>query len=375
MPDLDAILQKKLQQRKDENALRVLSNKENQVDFSSNDYLGLARSNELFESIQKKAELLPQRNGSSGSRLLSGNSPYTEEVEKKLARIFNAEAALIFNSGYAANQAVLSCIPQRGDTILYDELSHACIRDGARLSFAKHHSFRHNDLIDLKEKLKQIKTGNIFIVAESIYSMDGDSCPLEELVPLADRYGAFLIIDEAHSTGVVGAQGSGLAVQKQLQDNIGIRIYTFGKAMGCHGACVAGSKYLIDYLINFARPFIFTTALSPHSIAAIDCAFDYLDQHSLLQSDLKNKIDLFTALVKQRSLNVLSSNSQIQGLIVPGNEKVKSVARNLHVSGFDVRAILSPTVPQGSERLRICLHTFNSDDEIKSLVQQLSSLQ
>lgn len=375
MADINQLLQQKLQKRKDENSFRVLSNKENLIDFSSNDYLGLSRSNELFESIKKKAESLPHRNGSSGSRLLSGNSLYTEEVEKKLAQIFKAEAALIFNSGYAANQAVLSCIPQRGDTILYDELSHACIRDGARLSFAKQHSFRHNDLTDLEEKLKQITSGNVFIVAESIYSMDGDTCPLEKLVALTDQFGAFLVIDEAHSTGVMGTKGSGFVVQKQLHDKIGIRIYTFGKAMGCHGACVVGSKDLIDYLINFARPFIFTTALSPHSIAAIDCAFSYLDEHISLQDDLTSKIELFTSLAQQKSLNILSSKSQIQGIIIPGNEKTKSVAATLQAKGFDVRAILSPTVPQGSERLRICLHTFNSDNEIKNLVQELSSLQ
>lgn len=373
MQDLNQVLQKKLQQRKNENSFRTLSNKENLIDFTSNDYLGLARSNELFEVINKKVKSLPHRNGSSGSRLLSGNTFYTEEVERKLAGIFKAEAALIFNSGYSANQAVLSSIPQRGDTILYDELSHACIRDGARLSLAKQLSFVHNDLTDLEKKLRQ-STGNIFIVAESIYSMDGDQCPLEEIAALAKQYGAFVMLDEAHCTGVVGDKGSGLSVLKNLQNEIGIRVYTFGKAIGCHGACVVGSKTLIDYLINFARPFIFTTALSPHSIASIDCSFIYLEEKIHLQKELSKKIELFNSLKKQNSLNTIESKSQIQSVVIPGNENVKSAAEKLQRNGFDVRPILYPTVPKETERLRICLHTFNSDDEIKNLVQGLSSL-
>ena len=374
MPDLNQYLQKKLQQRKDENSFRVLSNKHNLIDFTSNDYLGLGRSTELFDLIHQKVNSLPHRNGSSGSRLLSGNTAYTEEVEKRLAHIFKAEAALIFNSGYSANQAVLSSIPQRDDTILYDELAHACIRDGARLSLAKQLSFMHNDLADLERKLKQI-TGNVFIVVESIYSMDGDECPLEEIVKLARQYGAFIMIDEAHSTGVLGEKGSGFSVAKNLQHEIGIQVYTFGKAAGCHGACVVGSRVVIDYLINFARPFIFTTALSPHSIASIDCAFEYLEKNIKLQKQLSDKIELFNSLSTKSSIRTIESKSQIQSIVIPGNDNVKHAAEKLQNNGFDVRPILSPTVPKRTERLRICLHTFNSDDEIKSLVQQLSSLQ
>lgn len=374
MAVLNQVLQKKLQQRRDEDSFRILSRKENLVDFTSNDYLGLARSAELFEIIKKKCDLLPHRNGSSGSRLLSGNSLYTEEVEKKLATIFNAEAAIIFNSGYSANQAVLSCIPQRDDTILYDELAHACIRDGARLSLAKQHSFIHNDHADLEKKLKQA-TGNVFIVVESIYSMDGDECPLDVFVKLAKQYNAFLMIDEAHSTGTMGDKGAGLSVSKNLQHEIDIRVYTFGKAVGCHGACVAGSKTLIDYLINFARPFIFTTALSPHSIAAIDCSFTYLETNIQLQEKLNQKIGLFTLLKNLGGLKTIESKSQVQSIVIPGVENVKNAARKLQSKGFDVRPILYPTVAKGTERLRICLHTFNSDDEIKNLVQELSSLQ
>jgi len=363
----------KLLSRKEENSFRKLTPSLGLTDFTSNDYLGLARSEELFNSIQHKVASLPHRNGATGSRLLSGNNPYTEEVEQKLASIFNAEAALIFNSGYAANQGVLSSIPQKGDTILYDELAHACIRDGARLSLASRFSFLHNDLNDLEIKLKKAE-GNIFIAVESIYSMDGDVCPLAELVTLADKFDATIILDEAHSTGVIGNNGSGLAVSLGLETKIPIRIYTFGKAMGVHGACVTGSKNLIEYLINFARTFIFTTALSPHSVASIDCSFEYLTANVGLQQELSDRNKYFNSESDKLKIQKLQSTTQIQGVVIPGNDRIKSISEQLRVKGFDVRPILSPTVAKGSERLRICLHTFNSHEEIAQLVQHLSKL-
>lgn len=368
---LQNFLKSRLGKRRDENTLRKLTNLSQLTDFTSNDYLGLARSEDLFRLIQKKTEALSHRNGAGGSRLLSGNSAYTEEVEQKLAAIFHSEAALIFNSGYAANQGVLSSIPQKGDTILYDELAHACIRDGARLSLASRFPFLHNNLNDLEERLKRAQ-GNIFIAVESVYSMDGDVCPLSELVILAEKYNATIILDEAHSTGVFGKNGAGLAVARGLEHKIPIRIYTFGKAMGVHGACVAGSRTLIDYLINFSRTFIFTTAMGSHSIASIDCAFEYLATHLVLQQQMSDRVKLFNEVSDTLSLQKLSSNTQIQGIVIPGNEIIKKVAERLQSTGFDVRPILSPTVAQGSERLRICLHTFNSSEEITELIHQLS---
>lgn len=289
-----------------------------------------------------------------------------------LANIFKASRALIFNSGYAANLGVLSSLPQRGDTILYDELVHACIKDGARLSLAARFSFRHNDLNDLESKLKKAQ-GKIFIAVESIYSMDGDQCPLEELVNLAERYHAFVILDEAHSTGVMGKSGSGLAVSLGVQSKVAVRVYTFGKAMGIHGACVVGSNQLIDYLINFSRPFIYTTALPPHSVASIECAFKYLDQHIDLQSTLQNRIKLFLDSTRWLT-NRAHSKSAIQTAIFSGNDSTRLAAQKLQDNGFDVRPILSPTVPAGKERLRICIHTYNTDSEIVSLAESLRSV-
>ncbi len=370
---IDVKLEKELLQRKRNDSFRSLKQPDQHlVDFSSNDYLGLSRNVDLSSYINNAINEKPYPNGATGSRLLTGNSNYIETVEKKLAGIFKSEDTLIFNSGYTANLAVLSCIPQKGDTILYDELSHACIKDGARLSLAKRYSFKHNDLNDLEKKIS-ISTGQLFIVVESIYSMDGDFSPLEELVFLKKKYNAVIIVDEAHSTGVLGENGSGFASSLGLEKEIDIRIHTFGKAMGIHGACACASKALISYLINFARPFIYTTALPPHSIVSIDCAFDFLADHIALQSKLEKNISLF--LEQTNGLGSISKNkSCIQFAIIPGNGLVKSASDELNKNGFDVRPILSPTVLKGKERLRICLHTFNTEEEITRLSQLLKSL-
>jgi 8-amino-7-oxononanoate synthase len=369
---LESWLESKLVERKEKSLFRELSTSKKLVDFTSNDYLGLSRSPEIYaQTLQRLKALHLESNGATGSRLLSGNADYTQLVESRLAQIFKSETALIFNSGYAANLGVLSAIPQRGDTILYDELAHACIKDGARLSLAHRFSFRHNDLEDLARKMQKAD-GKIFIAVESIYSMDGDECPLEDLVKVAASANATIILDEAHSTGVCGANGSGLAVSLGLEDKIAIRVYTFGKAMGVHGACVAGSQKLIDYLVNFARPFIYTTALPPHSIAAIESAFDFLKDASEPQRILQHKINVYRNFIGSMT-NRTASYSAIQTALFPGNDNVRRAALHLQKSGFDVRPILSPTVPLGEERLRICLHTFNDDDDIRKVCALLLS--
>lgn len=374
MKSLEDELHHKLAQRWQAGALRTLKITDtNAHDFSSNDYLGLARSQALSETINKRVASLPLAgNGATGSRLLTGNSAFTQDVEEQLATIFKSAAALIFNSGYSANLSVLSSLPQKDDTILYDELAHACIKDGARLSLAKRFSFRHNNLNDLEAKLKRA-TGRIFIAVESIYSMDGDACPLAALVPLAEQYNATIILDEAHSTGVTGPNGSGLAVALGLHERIAIRIYTFGKAMGIHGACVAGSENLVRYLVNFARPFIYTTAMPAHSIAAIACAFEYVQEHIHLQQTLQHKIALYLENARHIG-NRTASTSAIQTALFPGNQRCREAAATLQALGFDVRPILSPTVAQGAERLRICLHTYNSDEAIGKLCVALREL-
>jgi 8-amino-7-oxononanoate synthase len=364
------LLQKKLEARERAGLMRFLK-KENPalIDFASNDYLGLARSSELQSLIDAEMAKHSFYNGSTGSRLLTGNLEYTQAVEHYLAGFFQSKSALIFNSGYTANLAVLSSLPGKNDTIIYDELAHACIKDGARLSLAKRFSFRHNDLADLESKLGKA-TGQIYIAIESIYSMDGDEAPLKDIAALAKSHGAVIVLDEAHSTGVAGKDGRGLAVDSGLKDLIAIRIYTFGKAMGVHGACVAGSAELQQYLINFARPFIYTTALNPHSVASIYCAFKYREANQHLQNQLGQNIEAYQSGTSGIE-NKTKSHSAIQTMLIRGNERVRAAAKRLQLEGLDVRPILSPTVAVGTERLRICLHAYNTSAQIEKLCSLL----
>ena len=261
--------------------LRQLRTADEFVDFCSNDYLGFARSTVLRQAIQQ-ADLRSDnsRTGATGSRLLAGQSALADEVEQELAQFYQTESALIFNSGYDANIGLLSCLPKAGDTLLTDELIHASMIDGARLSYATRHRFKHNDLADLTTKLQQATQlgGQIFVAVESVYSMDGDMAPLTDLVDICEKYGAALLVDEAHATGVYGSGpsgqgGEGLVVALGLQDRVFARVHTFGKALGVHGATIVGPAVLRQYLINFARPFIYTTALPPHSLLAMSvCA-------------------------------------------------------------------------------------------------------
>jgi 8-amino-7-oxononanoate synthase len=355
--------------------LRGLPSSSGKTDFCSNDYLGLARDPTLHTQIQEayRQEHHPA-NGSTGSRLISGNNPLALTLERELAEVFKAEQTLLFNSGYAANTAVLSAIPQKGDTILYDDSIHASLKEGARLSFANRFSFRHNDLADLERRLQRA-TGDIFVVAESVYSMDGDFAPLDGLLNVCERYGANLVWDEAHSTGLWGNGGSGIACGEGLHERIFARIYTFGKAMGVHGACIAGSRVLVEYLINFARPFIYTTALPLHSLVSVREAFRFLAAHSELPGAIHAKIAAFRWAAGQHGIleKLIPSSSPIQAVRIGGNEQTKWVATHLWDAGADVRPILSPTVREGEERLRICLHVYNTDEEIAGLVRLLAT--
>ena len=376
MNKVELILEKKLSERKSAGNIRMLRTTDLPYDFVSNDYLGLARNQELFGNIQTRIEQEGIRtNGSGGSRLLSGNHRLTEQLEDDLANLFKSEACLLFNSGYNANMALISSVAQKGDTILYDQLSHVCLKEGAWLSKAESLKFFHNDMEDLEKKLKQAK-GNKFIVTESVFSMDGDFSPIEDIIKLSKLYEANIIIDEAHSTGCFGENGSGWLCEKGLENDVFARVYTFGKGMGAHGACVCGSQTLIDYLINFGRSFIYTTALPIHSVLTIDEAFNYLASHPSLQTELHEKIKLFTRMLCAKTNLPIETQSQtaIQPVIVPGNDKIKAIAQSLNNDGFDVRPILAPTVKSGEERLRISLHTHNTDDEIENLVETLANL-
>ena len=339
------------------------------VDFCSNDYLGFARSAVLKRKIEGEIENSGIiANGATGSRLLSGNTAYTESVEQYIATLHKSGAGLIFNSGYDANLGLFSSLPQRGDTIITDELIHASIIDGARLSHANRYIFKHNNLESLEEKLQHAK-GNCYIAIESIYSMDGDTPPIREIITLAEKYKANLIVDEAHA---IGLYGLGL-IDEQYHNRVFARVVTFGKALGCHGAIVLGSNLLKQYLVNFARPFIYTTAAPFHQVASIKMAYELLQGASSEIELLRNNITQFKQKIKTSSgCPLLTSESAIQCLVLGSNQKAKEIAAQLQSAGLDVRPILNPTVPAGRERIRLCLHSFNTNNEITLLTDTIN---
>ena len=376
MKKLPEILFNKLNVRLQNNALRMLPQETDLVDFTSNDYLGFSNSKLIFDTThQYLLEHNQIQNGATGSRLLSGNHSIYKTAEDYITQFHQTQSALIFNSGYDANVGFFSAVPQKGDLILYDELCHASIRDGIQLSNAKAYKFQHNDLEDLERLLVRNSEKTIYIVTESVFSMDGDTPNLEELVQLAEKHDAYMVVDEAHALGVLGDKGEGLVQSLHLQDIVFARIMTFGKGLGCHGAAILGSQELKSYLVNFARSFIYTTGLSPHSVATILMAYQQLEKATDSQQQLKNNIAHFNQEKNRLSLKPLFvfSKSAIQSAIIPGNERVKSIAHQLQSKGFDVKPILSPTVPEGQERLRFCLHSYNSENEITQLVQLLSN--
>ena len=369
----------KLEQREQNNSIRKLALPNHLIDFASNDYLGFSKSEAIFNGTHSflfDNNII--QNGATGSRLLSGNHIVYQEAENYISKFHDSENALLFNSGYDTNVGFFNAVPQRNDVILYDELSHASIRDGIQLSNAKSYKFQHNDFEDLERLISKYKLGNseIFVVTESVFSMDGDAPNLEELVQLCNKNNCFLVVDEAHALGVFGDHGEGLVQMQGLQDEVFARIMTFGKGLGCHGAAILGSQKLIDYLVNFARSFIYTTGLSPHSVATILVAYQHLQTEKEALQKLRENVIHFNQEKKQLGLNPLfvRSKSAIQSAIIPGNQKVKNIANQLQEKGFDVKAILSPTVPEGYERLRICLHSYNTKEEISAVLRLLASI-
>ena len=366
----------KIEVRIQTNSLRSLTESNNLVDFSSNDYLGLSQSENIFdETHQFILDRNYKKNGATGSRLISGNHKLYQETEDFIAKFHQSETALIFNSGYDANVGFFGSVPQKGDLILYDELCHASIRDGIQLSNAKAYKFNHNDFDDLEKLILRNPNTTIYIITESVFSMDGDTPNLEELVSISTKHKCYLVVDEAHALGVFGSKGEGFVQMLGLQDHVFARIMTFGKGLGCHGAAILGSVELKDYLVNFARSFIYTTALSPHSVATILVAYQFLEKEKKNIEVLRTNIIHFNQEKILFGLKPLfvRSKSAIKSAIIPGNEKVKAIANQLQEKGFDVKAILSPTVPEGQERLRFCLHSYNSKEEITEVLQLLST--
>ncbi len=377
-------LQKKLEDRQQNMSLRILARTSQKVDFSSNDYLGLSKNTSIFNRVhQYLIDTNSKENGATGSRLLSGNHKLYETLENKLSAFHQSKAAVVYNSGYDANIGFFSTVPQRGDLVFYDEYIHASIRDGISMGKAKAYKFKHNDLKDLEELIHRhslaIGLGQVmYVVTESVFSMDGDSPDLKAVSQLSKKHRALLVVDEAHAVGIYGKKGEGIVQELGLEKDIFARIITFGKAIGCHGAAVLGSLELKMYLVNFSRSFIYTTALSPHSVATILQSYYFLEskEGEKQRKFLNNNINFFKKEINEHRLidSFISSDSTIQCCLVSGNEKVKKIAGQLQENGFDVRPILSPTVPESQERLRFCLHSYNTPKEMSEVIKLLRKL-
>jgi 8-amino-7-oxononanoate synthase len=289
----------KLETRRQNKSLRILPQPNELIDFASNDYIGFSKLEAIFnDTHQFLLDRNIKSNGATGSRLISGNHYLYAETENFIAQFHQSESVLLFNSGYDANVGIFSSVPQKGDLILYDELCHASIRDGIQLSNAKSYKFKHNDFEDLELLIQRNPNTLIYIVTESVFSMDGDCPNMEELVAVSEKYDCYLVVDEAHALGVFGEKGEGLIQHLQLQDKIFARIMTFGKGLGCHGAVVLGSNELKSYLVNFSRSFIYTTGLSPHSVSTILIGYHYLEKDKKAIESLRENIVFLIRLRK-----------------------------------------------------------------------------
>lgn len=338
------------------------------VDFASNDYLGLAASGALVPAARAALDR-GVAVGSGGSRLLRGNRAEHEALEAEAAAFFGAEAALFFPTGYTANSALLGTLPQRGDLILADELIHASMHEGLRLTRAEHRFVAHNDLAAYEEALSG-HSGQAWIAVESLYSMDGDFAPLPDLAMLAARHGAILLVDEAHGTGVFGPGGRGLAAALPSRANV-ISLHTCGKALGAEGALLCGPKIMRDFLVNRARGFIFSTAPSPLSAAVVRAALEATEQADDLRRRLRARMDLARDLLVP--LGAEFHGSPIMPLVLGEDRRAMDVAGRLQAAGFDVRGIRPPTVPEGTSRLRIVITLNAGEDDIRGLAAALGN--
>lgn len=365
-------LLKALSEREQNGQLRRLKSGFPVTDFCSNDYLGFSKLGLLAAKVHASPRHNELALGSGGSRLTRGNSKLMDEAEKQIALFHHAPAALLFNSGYDANLGLLACVPQKNDLILYDELVHPSLFDGIRLSQTTHYKFAHNDAHNLEELIHRHHKNyeNIFVVVESVYSMDGDTAPLLELVEICNATkNIFLIVDEAHAIGVFGNQGRGLCNALGVEKRCFARIYTYGKALGCHGASVVGSEILKNYLVNFSRTFIYTTALPDYSVNAILNAYQCLietEQKDLLHS----QIAYFYSQTKHLT-NLIKSQSAIHTLLIGSAQQTDKLLNDLSDHDFHVRAYKYPAVKEGRERIRISLHAFNSKQEMDALLERI----
>jgi 8-amino-7-oxononanoate synthase len=343
------------------------------IDFSSNDYLALAGCQRMRKAISAAVESGTPI-GAGGSRLLRGNCAEHESLEAEAARFFGTQAAIFFGSGYLANFAVLTTLPQRGDLLVLDQLVHASIHEGARAARAEFRESRHNDPDSVETAIRDWRsqggTGRVWIVAESLYSMDGDFAPLEALIAIADRHDAFLMVDEAHATGVYGEQGRGLTAAWEGRENL-VVVHTCGKALGAAGALLTTTRLLRDFIVNRCRPFIFSTAPSPLMAVAVQEALSILREEPERQRRLTGLVAFAHREIGTHQGWRLSG-SQIVPFIVGDNARAMALAGMLQARGFDVRGIRPPTVPVGTARLRISLTNNVGEDDVRAMLEALA---
>ncbi len=357
------------------------------IDFCSNDYLNLSSHPRLTAGLIDG--VVREGCGSTGSRLLRGERDCFDAVERRFARFKRTGRALYFVAGYLANIAVLSTLPEDGDVIFSDERNHASLIDGARLSRARTQVFPHNDLAALRRLLRERsangdstgaadKAGHAigglrFIVVESLFSMDGDMAPLAEYASMARETGAVLVVDEAHAVGIYGERGSGLIEEAGIADAVTVSINTAGKALGVSGAFVAGPSWAIEYLVQRARPFVFSTAPPPALADALDASLTVVEEEPERRERLKARSTHFRARLAAVGIDVPQGVSQILPIVIGDNARAVAVADVLQAEGFDVRAIRPPSVPSGTARLRIAVNAGLSEDVIDRFVEVLAA--
>ncbi len=354
--------------------LRALSPRSG-IDFSSNDYLGLANAPELIEAVAS-ALARGVAIGAGGSRLLRGNDPEHEALEAEASRFFGAESCLYFGGGFVANYAVFSTLPARGDLVVHDALIHASVIDGMRAGKAATASAAHNDATAFDDAIRRWRaeggTGRPWIAVESLYSMDGDKAPLDDLAAIARRHDAMLVIDEAHATGALGPDGRGLAHALEGAANV-LSLHTCGKALGTTGALLLAPRPIRDFLVNRARPFIYATAPSPLMAAAVRAALGLVRAEPDRRARLARLV-AFAGDRLERLCGLASSGSHIQPVVLGADERAVAVARTLVAQGFDVRAVRPPTVPEGTARLRVSLTLNAGEDATARLIETLAAV-
>jgi len=375
--NLDQILRAELAALEEASLRRTLraTDGKHLLNFAANDYLGLSRHPALIEAARQATAQCGA--GAGASRLVTGTDSSVLALEEQLAVWKEKEAALVFSSGFAAALGTIPALVDKGDTIVLDKLSHASLIDGARLSGATVRAFPHNDMTRLEAVLAKISSGKtrVLVVTESIFSMDGDSAPLRELVELKDRYGAWLMVDEAHATGLYGTTGAGLIAEAGLSARVEIVMGTLSKALGSVGGYITGSHVLIDWLVNRARSFIYSTALPPGAIAAGRAAIELCQasEGTSLRGQLWGNVARFHAGLPARWKSGTLSSSAIQPLICGEATAALQLAATLREAGFLIPAIRYPTVPRHAARLRVTLSAAHADKDIDALNRALAA--